>query len=294
MKIGFVVNPFAGVKRNAYQEVLDLARKVFSGRHSIEIIPTKEPGDATQIARYFADNHFHVVAAVGGDGTSNETAQGLIQTETAFSIIPYGSGNGLARGLSISMNRQKALQQVDRGQTRLIDVGEVTDGMQKKLFFGFAGTGFDAHIGNLFNQRKGRRGFFGYLYLSLSAYRQYEPIPMRVRLNEQEIFTKPFILAVANTNEYGNNARIAPKAVPDDGFFEICLIQNMTFLKGVTHGWRLFNGSIEKISDTSMFRARQVDVEPEKLIQYHLDGEPYQTVNSLRFRVLPKHLKVIV
>ena len=294
MKIGLVVNPFAGVRKNAYNEVRDLVQQVFNGQHTVEIIPTKEPGDATHIAKYFADNNFNVVAAVGGDGTSNETAQGLIQTETAFSIIPYGSGNGLARGLSIPLNKHKALLQVVRGQSRLIDVGEVMDGSRRKLFFGFAGTGFDAHIGNLFNQRKGRRGFFGYFFLSLSAYRKFEPIPMKVRLNEQELFTRPFILAVANTNEYGNNAKIAPRAVPDDGYFEVCLIQNMTFLKGALHGWRLFNGTIERIADTSMYRARQIDVEPERMIQYHLDGEPFETTNMLRFRILPKHLKVIV
>ncbi len=294
MKIGFVVNPYAGVKKNAYNEVRDLTEKIYKRQHTVEIIPTKEPGDATQIAKHFADNNFDVVAAVGGDGTSNETARGLISTETAFSIIPYGSGNGLARGLSISLNRHKAVEMLAKGRTRMIDVGEVTDGSQRRFFFGFAGTGFDAHIGSLINQKKGRRGFLTYLRLSLGAYRSFVPVPMRVKLNEQEIFTRPFILAVANTGEYGNNARIAPGAVPDDGFFEICLIQNMTLLRGLAHGWRLFNGTIDQLTETSLFRSRQVDVEPETAIQYHLDGEPYQTDNVLRFRILPKYLKVIV
>lgn len=294
MKIGFVVNPKAGVTKSAYQEIQDFSKKLIREHHQVEIAATKGRGDATMIARALAENKFDLVASVGGDGTANETAQGLMDSETAFAIIPYGSGNGLARGLAIPLNREKAVHAMSSFTTKLIDVGQVTDGDQQRLFFGFAGTGYDAFIGKLFNERHGRRGLLRYVYLSLAAYNKFKPVPMALILNEQEIACKPFVLAVANTNEYGNGAIIAPRAVPDDGYFEVCLLQEMTFFKGILHGWRLFNGSIAELPGATMLRAQQLEIIPKEKIYYHLDGEVQETTQPLKFRILPRRLKVMV
>ena len=215
-------------------------------------------------------------------------------SETAMTILPYGSGNGLARGLRIPMNKEKALMTIRTGKTRLIDVGEIMDGDTKRLFFGFSGIGYDAFIGKLFNERHGRRGLFSYVNLSIMSYSKFKPVSLKIKVNEKEIFTKPFILAVANTNEYGNGAKIAPHAVPDDGLFELCILQDITMFKGLVNGWRLFDGSIDKIAEMSMLRTSKVEVFPESSVYYHVDGETHQTSNSLLFRVLPKRLKVIV
>jgi diacylglycerol kinase (ATP) len=273
--------------------VRSLTQKIFNGQHRIEIHLTRNPGDATQIAQHFVQNQFNVVASVGGDGTANETAQGLMGTETAFTVIPYGSGNGLARGLSISMNHEKAIRAILKGQTKWIDAGELFDGTERKMFVGFAGIGYDAFIGKLFNERPGRRGLLKYILLSISSYQKFTPTAMKIKINEKEIYAKPFVLAVANTNQYGNGAKIAPHAVPDDGYFEVCLLQDMTMVKGFIHGWRLFNGSIDRIAETTMMRAKSLEVIPESSVHYHLDGEPHVTQNPLRFNVLHRRIKVI-
>jgi diacylglycerol kinase (ATP) len=293
-KIGFVVNPKAGVRKRAYEEIKTLAQKIFNGRHQIEIHLTRGVGDATQIADHFVQNQFDVVAAVGGDGTANETAQSLMGKDTAFTVIPYGSGNGLARGLSISMNREKAMRAILTGKTRWIDAGEVYDGDTRKLFIGFAGTGYDAFVGKLFNEVQGRRGLLKYIYLSIAAYHRFTPTAMKIKINEKEIYARPFILAVANTNQYGNGAKIAPHAVPDDGYFEVCLLQDITMRKGLMHGWRLFSGSIDRLAEVTILRAKDLEIIPESTIHYHLDGEPQTTSNALRFNVLPKRIRLIV
>lgn len=211
-----------------------------------------------------------------------------------MTIIPYGSGNGLARGLHIPMNKGEAIRTILTGSPRLIDVGEIIDGEKRKLFFGFSGIGYDAFIGKLFNDRTGRRGLFSYVYLSIMSYSKFKTVSMKIKVNDKEIFTSPFVLAVANTSEYGNGAKIAPHAIPDDGLFELCILQDMTMFKGLFHGWRLFNGSIDAIAEMTMLRTAKVEVFPESSIYYHADGEPQQTSNPLTFTILPKHLKVIV
>ena len=293
-KIGFVVNPRAGINKGAYEEVGSMCKRIFNDRYKIEMHLTRSAGDATEVARHFAQERFDIVAAVGGDGTVNETAQGLLGSNTAMTVIPYGSGNGLARGLNIPMNKEKALRLIITGSYRMIDVGEITDGNQRKWFFGFSGIGYDAFIGKLFNERKGRRGLFSYIYLSIMSYSKFKPVVLRIKVNETEIFARPFILAVANTNEYGNGAKIAPHAVPDDGYFDLCIIQDMTMVKGLLNGWRLFNGSIDKIAETNMLRTKKVEVFPDSTVCYHVDGEPQMTSNPLTFSVMPVQLKVLV
>lgn len=293
-KIGFVVNPKAGINKGAYDEVRSLCKKIFGDRYHIEMHLTRSAGDATDVAKHFAQEKFDVVAAVGGDGTVNETAQGLLGSGTAMTVIPYGSGNGLARGLMIPMNKEKALRMILNGSYRMIDVGEITDGEKRKLFFGFSGIGYDAFIGKLFNERSGRRGLFSYIYLSIMSYSKFKPVPLRIKVNDKEIFAKPFILAVANTNEYGNGAKIAPHAVPDDGYFDLCIIQDMTLVKGLLNGWRLFNGSIDKIAETNMLRTKKVEVFPDSSVYYHADGESHSTSDPLTFTVMPDQLRVLV
>ncbi|MBL7960682.1 diacylglycerol kinase family lipid kinase [bacterium] len=292
-KIGFVVNPKAGINKSAYDEIKSLCKKIFDDSYQIEIHLTRGPGDATAISQHYAQDNFDVVASAGGDGTANETAQGLLGSETAMTIIPYGSGNGLARGLRIPMNKEKALRTILTGSPRLIDVGEIIDGDKRKLFFGFSGIGYDAFIGKLFNDRTGRRGLFSYIYLSIVSYSKFKPVSLKIKVNDKEIFTNPFVLAVANTNEYGNGAKIAPHAIPDDGFFELCILQDMTMFKGLLHGWRLFDGSIDKIAEMTMLRTTKVEVFPESSVYYHADGETQQTSNPLIFSILPRHLKMI-
>lgn len=294
MKIGFIVNPRAGTHHNAYEEVSALAGKLVAQGHTITLHKTQGPGDATVMARNLVQQGYDVIASAGGDGTANETAQGVMDSDSAFTIIPYGSGNGLARGLAIPLKPSTAVQGIPNGKVRRIDVGQLTDGSQERLFFGFAGIGYDAYIGRLFNQRKGRRGLLPYVYLSLTAYNGYAPVALTLKTDDVLYSGKPFILAIANTDEYGNGARIAPNAVPDDGAFDISMIQSMSFVKGLLNGWRLFNGTIDKVKDVVSLRVQEAEVIPSGKIYYHMDGEARETNNTLRFKILPGRLKVLV
>jgi len=293
MKIGFVVNPKAGVKKSAYQEVSEWAQKYLTG-HEVAIHATEHRGHATELARQFVLDKFDAVVCAGGDGTANETAQGVVGSNSAFTIIPYGSGNGLARGLHIPLNREKALKAIPLGKTKQIDVGKILDGGRESLFFGFAGIGYDAHVGKLFNERNGRRGFLSYVILSVNSYRSFTPALVDLYINEEVHSVRPFILAIANTNEYGNGAIIAPHAIPDDGYFDVCLIQDVTFAKGILHGWRLFNGSIDRIKETTIWRTEKLVIKPKAKICYHLDGETRETAQTLEFSIMPGCLKVLI
>ena len=151
-RILFIVNPISGHrdKRRFREQVASVL-----GRENItyEIAFTECAGHAVDMAKSAADV-YNIVAAVGGDGTLNEVARGLIGTDTAMAVIPCGSGNGLARSLHIPLNTDKALRLLKKGRIQRIDTGTVNG----QLFLSVDVIGLDAQTAHDFAQDP-RRGF---------------------------------------------------------------------------------------------------------------------------------------
>ncbi|MCL2133340.1 MAG: acylglycerol kinase family protein, partial [Bacteroidales bacterium] len=151
-RIAFIMNPVSGTKNK--DAVRAYIGEIFGlmSNYELTMYTTSCVGDGYKQALYFAKEEFDIVVAVGGDGTVNEVARGLMYSKTALGIIPMGSGNGLARHLHIPMKFKTAIEVLKAGKMQLIDAGEING----KTFFVTAGVGFDALIGYLFN-KKGKR-----------------------------------------------------------------------------------------------------------------------------------------
>src|SRR5688500_2952848 len=99
MKARAILNPRAGL---AARQALHALENHTAWR-GIEVLTTNARGDARAFASEAAAAGCEVVLSIGGDGTANEVAWGLIGTNTALGLIPMGSGNGLARTLGIPL-----------------------------------------------------------------------------------------------------------------------------------------------------------------------------------------------
>lgn len=290
MKIGFIINPHAGVARDLEGEVRKWANVHLQAEASFA--RTEKKGHATELASEMAARGVEVVVAVGGDGTVNETARGLLGSSAALGVVPCGSGNGLARGLGIPLSMRKAVAGLKNHRTSKIDVGMITNGSHRRFFFGFSGIGFDAYVGSQFNKRKGRRGLLPYVLLSLRGYWKFKPVPLRVTLDDRLVESRPFVLAVANTREYGNGAIIAPAARPDDGLLDVSILREFGFLHGLWNGWRLFNGTIDRIPEMSTYRVTRVRVECDRRFLFHADGEVEESDGQVEFEIHEEQLRV--
>jgi YegS/Rv2252/BmrU family lipid kinase len=293
-KIGFVINPKAGVSKDILLQIRSYARRL--EKHGIEtaFAMTEARGHATEIAAAMSKQGCDVVAAVGGDGTANETAQGLLGSSSALAIIPYGSGNGLARGLNVPLKKSLAVTGLRSIVRRSIDVGTIRNGSSNRFFFGFAGIGFDAHIGRLFNLRHGRRGLWPYIYLSITGYWSFQAVRLTIDYDGGSVEATPFVLAVANTNEYGNGAVIAPTALPDDGLFAVSLLRQPSFLRGMLQGWRLFNGTIDRLPEMTTLASKWVRVRSDTRFDFHADGEVESCDGELEFNFHHQKLYVAI
>ena len=286
-KIKFIINPNAGFRRNK-RYLYDLIRRRCKGL-DFKIVHTHGPGDATRMAQQAANEGYAKVVAVGGDGTINETASGLVGTETALGIIPRGSGNGLARSLNIPLQAAKALEVIGTGKIYRIDAGRAAH----RYFFVVTGVGFDASVGSKFNSASWR-GPLPYFYLAAREFANYQPEPLRLRLEHEVMEIMPFLVTIANTQQYGNGAIIAPHARPDDGILEVCVVNPMTFAEFALYAPKLFNGKADTIPLITYYRSKFAAIEKSGPVLFHVDGEAQTAESPVEISVLPQALKVIV
>jgi YegS/Rv2252/BmrU family lipid kinase len=227
--------------------------------------------------------------AWGGDGTINEVASGLAFDEIPLGIIPSGSGNGLANELRISPRPDAAIAAALAAVPRGIDLGEI-DG---HLFANVAGVGLDAHVAARFNDRgSAGRGFIGYATVATRALFSYAPRNYRIDLDGTKIESRAVLIGVANGAQYGNNARIAPTAVVDDGLLDLVVVEESSRLRTLVNVPKLFNGRAESVSGYRAAKIRRGLIESDEPMDFHVDGEPLRGGTSLRIRIHPGALMI--
>ncbi|MCG8411137.1 MAG: diacylglycerol kinase family lipid kinase [Bacteroidales bacterium] len=286
-KILFIINPISGNRSKA--NIPDLIGKAFNHYdYCIKIITTQFAGEAPQIVRKYISEGFYKIIAVGGDGTINEIASELTDTDAALGIIPLGSGNGLARHLKIPLNIKKALDFIKIAQVKPIDYGKINN----RKFFCTTGVGFDAHIGHVFSKLEGR-GFINYIKATLSEFRQYKPQTYELICVGKTITRNAFLITIANASQYGNNAYIAPKANISDGKLEVSILKKFSILKAPEIGLRLFLKNIDKSSYVETFQCQNITVKRKNPDVIHFDGEPAEMGEMLNIEIVHKGLKVL-
>ena len=170
------------------------------GLLSAVIVFSDSVSHARQIAKDAVDK-FSMVVAVGGDGTVNEVASAINGSNTILGIIPFGSGNGLARFLKIPIDTIKAIKNLTSGHMVQIDSATLNG----KPFFNMAGMGFDAHIAEVFSHNK-KRGFITYIKSAFEEINKYKEQHYSINIDGQLYERDAFMLSIANSSQYGNNA----------------------------------------------------------------------------------------
>lgn len=282
----FVINPISGRKS---KEALPAIIAHYFDNETYKIVWTDKAGHAPELVKKGIEDGFTHFIAVGGDGTVNEVAKTLVGTNLAMGIIPFGSGNGLARHNKIFMDLRRALIIAKQAKTKKID----TCLLNGVPFINMAGVGFDAHIGELFAKSKGR-GFQTYITTTITEYKNYVPNAYKVYADGKQIALDAFLISFANSSQYGNNAFIAPKADIADGMIDVCILKPFPKWKIAEIAYRLFAKNIDKSEYVETFKAKTIKVERASEGVLHVDGEPFLSGKSLEVSILPKSLNLIV
>jgi diacylglycerol kinase (ATP) len=283
----FIINPVAGGKsKDKVPELIDryLDKNIFT----FKIVFTQGPAEAHQIAENAVADH-DVIVAVGGDGTVNEIASALAGTKAIFAIIPYGSGNGLARFLHIPMDTAAAIKNLNYLCVATIDGAK----MNGKWFFNMAGMGFDAHISEVFSHQK-ERGFSTYFKSSLQEITNYKPQTYHLIIDGEEYKREAFMLSFANSSQYGNNAHISPHASVQDGLLDVCVIKPFPLYLFPRMGLRMFFKTADKSNYVEIIKGKKIEVKRKEAGPVHLDGEPQILGADTLIEVVPHILNIVV
>ena len=284
-KILFIINPISGGKKK--DRVPELIKKYIDHeKFNTLIVFSDGVSHANLIAREAA-NSYQIIVAVGGDGTVNEVASAIKGTDVILGIVPFGSGNGLARFLGIPLNLKKALQTIFKGHTELIDTATL-NGMP---FFNMAGLGFDAHISQVFSVDK-NRGLFNYVKSSVWEFNHYNQQAYTITIDGVTYNKEAFMLSFANSSQYGNNAHISPRASIKDGLIDVCIIRKFPFWRLLEMGLRMLFKASEGTKYVEILRGKKVLVQRSQPGSAHLDGEPRIVNDRVIIEIEPGSLRV--
>ncbi len=287
-KIKFIINPISGIGKQKIVESA-LGKSLDKSVFDYDISYTNAPEHATEICIEAVAQNYDAVVAVGGDGSINEIAKGIMGSDIVLGVIPTGSGNGLARHLHIPFNINDAIAVINNYKTQKIDTATIND----RLFVSIAGVGFDALVANKFAKCK-RRGFWSYFKVTFKEYPRYKPKKYVITLDGIIIKRRALLISFANSNQFGYNTSIAPEAQINDGLLDICILKKVPVIKAPFYAHLLFNKRLDKTKYLEVIKAKEINILRKKNNKIHIDGDSLKLTTELNIRINPLSLNVII
>jgi len=275
-----IINPAAG-KGKAARRRPRIERLLRESGRDFEIIETKGPGDAIEIARGLPLGPGDATVAAGGDGTCNEVANGLLarggSEAPVLGTLPIGRGNDFASTPGIPEDMGRAARVLAAGKTRVLDAGFVKGGFfpEGRYFVNGIGVGFDARVGFEAARMRIKSGL-SYALCALLLVAKNEPSPViRITCDGRETTIPATLVSIVNGRRMGGSFYMGPRAVLDDGLLDICAVRHQEsrlalarILASYTKGTQAGRPGVSAGSGSS-FRLEAL----EGALAAHCDGE---------------------
>jgi len=285
-----IINPISGVKHKNLEKFKALIENSLHLDHYLpEFQITQYRGHASEIAARGLEAGVKYFFVAGGDGTVNEVASVLANTEAVLAILPSGSGNGLAHHLEIPVRTEAAISVINKKNVLAIDTCMVNDA----FFVSIAGIGFDARVARQFAKSR-RRGFTSYARIVFKEYFSYKSKEYILSLDGEEKKITAFFISFANSSQFGYNTRIAPQASLTDGLIDVCIVTKppLKALPWITH--LLMRRKIDTSGYLEIMQVSNIHVQREKGRTVNVDGEAIRMKKELNISIRPSSLKVLV
>lgn len=287
-KIIYLINPNSGTKK---KELIQKQIEKITQEKGVtyEFLQTNAEGNYSYIKDKIEQERITDVVIIGGDGTANQIISSLRFCKVNFGIIPIGSGNGLARAANIPMKIKSSIELIFSGTAKLIDGFLINNRFACML----SGIGFDAKVAHDFST-KASRGLFTYTQQSIINFFKAQPYQFEVVVNGFDFFTDAFFISVANSNQFGNNFTIAPQASLNDGLLDVVIVQKMNKAKlpfAILQQMRGNNKLQTLVEDISVknilyFQTPSIIIKNLKHAPMHIDGEPVETEETIKYEII--------
>lgn len=283
-------NPAAG-RALPLDELNRILRPLEDAGWELSIRSVDEDGvGATELARQAVEDGCDVVVAVGGDGTVNQVLQAVAGTDTALGVLPVGTGNVWAREVGIPSEPRLAVQVLEQGWVRRVDVGVAGD----RLFLLMAGVGYDALVTEKTNAESKRKlGIFAYIVAGLTVALNFVGRRITIQADGVERRCRALLAVVGNTRLYGVLVSVTNEARIDDGLLDVCVFKGTGVLRGILHAILVLLGRHRHDPGVIYLRASKVTIHSQRPLRVQVDGDPIGST-PMEFSVRPRALKVIV
>ena len=304
-----VVNPAASIGK-CRKDWPEIQQILINEGFYFDAVLTTGPGHAIELVRDgITEKGYKKIISIGGDGTNNEVINGIFtqnrfpSNEITMGVIPVGTGNDWRRTFDISIDYQANINTIKKGFTFLHDIGKVTyynDGDPKtRYFLNAAGTGLDEMVCGKTNllKSKGKGGTIRYLLSTAFSILSFKCLHVQIEVDGTMVFDdKIMSLSIGNCKYNGGGMMMMPKAVPNDGLFDITAIKKIGLIKFASNMKNIYDGSFaEKLKEVSLFQGRQIRVVsiPSHKLLLETEGETL-TNSPFDFEMLPKAINMII
>jgi YegS/Rv2252/BmrU family lipid kinase len=280
----FILNPNAGVipAKLIIPKMLEIRKNELSCFKSLSI---DESG--THIKQSF--DKYDIFIAAGGDGTVRTVAAELVGSQKLFGVLPMGSGNGFAKEFGFRTNITSLLSDIKKAESVKIDVIELND----QICLNVAGVGLDSFVAHSFDKAK-IRGLWSYIWQTFKNFFLLKPVQITLLLEGEEPITEDlFVLSIANTRQFGNNAFIAPEAKPNDGIIDIVLIKPFPKIIAPLFVYRLFRGTMKNSKYIRYIKTDKPFTIKTNETRFHIDGEAVEFKGEVAVKIKKDVLKVL-
>jgi diacylglycerol kinase (ATP) len=294
-RIIYIINPISGTRtKKDLQSFIEKETK--ANGFTCHVFPSVASGDYSFLHPIIKEQKITDIVIAGGDGTINQAVAGLMDYNVNFGIIPCGSGNGLANSAKISKRPAKALDVVFTGKAIAVD-GFYINGRFACML---CGLGYDAKVAHDFaNQPK--RGLATYAKMALKNFLSMKPYPFRLTLQHNTVEIDAWFISIANSNQFGNNFTIAPKASLSDGLLDIVIVTSKNKLSFVLQtvkqlaGWNKLQATslVEGKKGVIYFQTEKLIIANLSLAPLHIDGDPAETYKDLKIEIKKKCFRLI-
>jgi diacylglycerol kinase (ATP) len=291
----YFVNPISGTKGKE-ELIKTIKDKTEQQGIRYQLAFTNAAADYGYLKEKIAAEAISDVVICGGDGTVSQVGAALIGIDVNVGIIPLGSGNGLAFAAKIPKNPHNALQVIFKGKAAWIDGFYIN----KKFSCMLCGLGFDAQVAHDF-AKQSKRGLATYAKQTFRNFFSAKPYPFTISSNGSTFSFDAWFISIANSNQFGNNVTIAPKASLSDGLLDIVVVKKMNKLLllfkllGQIRNGKIRTESSPGFEKSSIlyFTTAALSIQNPASAPLHIDGDPAATAEHFSIEIIPAALKLL-
>jgi YegS/Rv2252/BmrU family lipid kinase len=291
----YIINPISGTRtKKDLQSFIE--QKTKAQGIDYDVFPSVASADYSFLHAVIREKKTTDVVIAGGDGTVSQVVSGLMGFDLNFGILPCGSGNGLAFTAKIPKQPGKALDVIFNGRSSLTDGFYINGQFAVHL----CGLGFDAKVAYDFAQQP-KRGVGTYIRQVIKNFFAAQNYFFELQVAGRSFLTDAFFISIANSNQFGNNFTIAPKASLSDGLLDIVIVTHqqklrllLQTLKQVRGRNPLQTGAIETGKKGIVyFQADKLTILNKDDAPLHIDGDPAETSKKFEIAVKEKCFRLL-